>query len=146
MNKNSLLLIGYSLLVIIPLLIIDYSSLLGGRNDQFIFAQSTLKGLRLKKTEGERIKWEIYANVARLKKNLKELEGVTFQFYPKNKDPFLIKADKGWVRGNEKEEIYLKEKVIIEREKWRIKGEKMEFGADGDVITIKKNVTMEIKE
>ncbi len=115
----------------------------------------------------------------------KNTQGVKVKFYPKDKDPFTIKAEEGWVKENDtanqnsaggKDEIYLKknvqvtgylksdvkceslswdsisevmytqDKVEIEGEKWHIKGEGTEFDPSGDVMTIKKDVTMEIKE
>lgn len=138
--------------------------------------------------EGKIIKWELEADSARLEENLKILQGVKIKFYPKDKDPFLIKAEEGWVKENDpadsgitpgvsgKDEIYLKknvevngflksdikcdslswdstsevmhtqDKVEIEGEKWHIKGEGIEFDPSGDVMTIKKDVTMEINK
>lgn len=42
--------------------------------------------------------------------------------------------------------MHSKDKVEIEGEKWNIKGEGIEFSPSGDIITIKKDVTMEIVE
>ena len=135
--------------------------------------------------EGKIIKWELSAKSARIDENLKTLKEIKIKFYPKNKDPFTINADEGWVKENatdtgivasKKDEIYLKnnvqiigylksnvrceslswdsiseimhteDKVEIEGKKWLIKGEGIEFSPSGDIITINKNVTMEINE
>ena len=140
----------------------------------FFFAQSVTEEFRLKKMEGKIIKWELEADSARFDENLKTLQGVKVKFYPKDKDPFIIKAEEGWVKENDKDEIYLKknvqiigylksdvkceslswdyisevmytqDKVEIEGKKWHIKGKGIEFTPSGDVMTIKKDVAMEI--
>jgi hypothetical protein len=40
--------------------------------------------------------------------------------------------------------MHTQDKVEIEGEKWLIKGEGIEFSPSGDIMTIKKDVTMEI--
>lgn len=187
-RDNWLLVVGYWLLVrgaprafgllevIILLLITNYPCLLAGRNYHLIFAQGMTEGFILKKMEGEKVRWEVEADLARFLENSNELEGIKFKFYPRNKEPFLIEADKGRVKENGRDEIYLKKNVQIKGylranvrcedlywdsdsglmrtskrveivgEKWQIKGEGMKFSLDGDVITIEKNVSMEINE
>lgn len=159
-----------------------------------LFAQSVTEGFRARKMEGEILKWELEADSAKFGENLKTLKGVRVEFYPKDKDPFTIKADDGLVKESvpilnstadpdeniilnktgKKDEIHFKnnvqvigylkstikcdslswdsiseimhtqDKVEVRGEKWLIKGKGIEFTPSGDVMTIKKDVTMEI--
>lgn len=141
-----------------------------------LFAQSKTEGFRLKSMEGTNINWELESDLVNFQEDLKTLEGVKVTFYPKKRDPFTITADEGWVKENEKDEIFLEnnvkvkgylnsdikcenlewdsvseamhtsEKVEIEGEKWLITGEGMEFAPDGDIININKNVTMQTNQ
>lgn len=140
-----------------------------------VFGQSMTEGFKLRRMEGERVRWEVRSDVAYFKENLKTLEGIELRFYPKNKDSFTVEAVEGWLKENDKDEIFLNknvrvkgylkadvkcenllwdsasevmhtsDRVEIEGGKWHIRGEGLEFSPEGDVITIEKNVTMEIQ-
>jgi hypothetical protein len=72
--------------------------------------------------DGTTIIWEIEADSARFDENIKTLQGVEVKFYPKDRNPFIIKAEEGWVKENDtitdptekkKDEIYLKKNVQV---------------------------------
>ena len=134
------------------------------------------EGFRLKKMQGKTTEWDMEADRVNITEDIKKLWGVKVIFYPRGKSPFTVKADEGWVKEDDKDEIYLDKNVLIKGhlnsdvkcenlswdsvsetmhtqseveitgEKWDIKGTGMEISPSGDTVTIAKNVKMELTQ
>ena len=115
----------------------------------------TLKGVKLKLYPEGKDPFIIKADDGLVKENVPEtnptVNGV------KKKDEIYLKNNVqiiGYLNSNIKcdslswdsisEIMHTQDKVEIEGEKWNIKGEGIEFSPSGDIMFIKKDVTMEI--
>ena len=139
-----------------------------------ILAQDIMENFTVQRMDGEKLKWDLQAKIAKFKGKQTELEGVRLKFYPEDKAPFTVEAEKGCV-GKNREEIYLEKNVLIKGysgtdlrtedlswdstsevfltsknvtvkgKKWIINGEGMRFDPEQDLLIINNGVEMKIQ-
>jgi len=137
-------------------------------------AQDVMENFAIQRMHGEKVKWDLQAKIAKFKDKQTELEGVRLKFYPEDKAPFTVEAEKGCV-GKNREEVYLEKNVLIkgysgtdlrtedlswdstsntfltskdvtvEGRKWTINGKGMRFDPEQDLLIINNGVEMKIQ-
>lgn len=122
--------------------------------DSAIFDENlkTLKGVKVKFYPDDKDPFIIKAENGVVKENIPVLDSTV-----NKKDEIYLKNDVqviGYLKSNIKceslswdsisEVMHTQDKVEVEAEKWIIKGEGIEFTPSGDIMTINKDVTMEI--
>ncbi len=114
---------------------------------QFDENVKTLKGVKVKFYPKDKNSFTIKADDGVVKENVSAEK--RDEIYLKNNVQVIgylnsnIKCDSlSW--DSISETMHTQDKVEIEAEKWNIKGEGIEFAPSGDIMTIKKDVTMRI--
>ena len=134
-----------------------------------------MENFSLQRMDGENLRWDLHADIARFKEKQTDLEGVELKFCPEDKAPFTIEAEKGRV-GKNREEVFLEnqvlikgysgtdlctedlswdsksnifltsKKVIVEKDAWVIRGKGMKFDPEQEILIINGGVEMKIGE